>query len=116
VVVEALQDRRAMPQEAEMTARAGQSKSRKRSTRQATTATSKSGTDKTKKQILITLLQRSKGTTLAELGRAVGWQPHSVRGFLSGTAKHISGSNLQSEEAHGRARRYRLVKAGKGSR
>ena len=33
---------------------------------------------------LMALLERPNGATLAELMQASGWQPHSVRGFLSG--------------------------------
>src|SRR5947207_37657 len=42
----------------------------------------RSGTSKTEK--ILTLLKRPGGTTLKELIKATGWQPHSVRGFLSG--------------------------------
>src|SRR5437870_9415720 len=33
---------------------------------------------------VLDLLKRSGGATLKELLKATGWQPHSVRGFLSG--------------------------------
>ncbi len=33
------------------------------------------------------LLRRAKGATLAEVQEATGWQPHSVRAFLSGLRK-----------------------------
>ena len=34
---------------------------------------------------VLDLLKRSGGVTLKELMKATGWQPHSVRGYLSGT-------------------------------
>jgi hypothetical protein len=39
----------------------------------------------TKTEKVLGLLKRPKGTTLKELLKATGWQPHSLRGFLSGT-------------------------------
>jgi hypothetical protein len=33
------------------------------------------------------LLARARGATMAELGAATGWQPHSVRAMLSGLRK-----------------------------
>jgi hypothetical protein len=37
----------------------------------------------TKKQKAITMMQRPQGATGRELEKALGWLPHSVRGFLS---------------------------------
>ena len=37
----------------------------------------------TKGAAIIELLKRKEGATLGDLTRATGWQPHSVRGFLS---------------------------------
>lgn len=34
---------------------------------------------------VLELLKRSSGASLKELMKATGWQPHSVRGLLSGT-------------------------------
>ena len=36
---------------------------------------------------VIRLLQRPEGATVAEVIDATGWQPHTVRGVLSGTLK-----------------------------
>jgi hypothetical protein len=64
---------------------------------------------KTKKQIAIALLERPKGASLAEMQRAMGWQQHSVRGFLAGTVKKMADVTLISEKAEGGSRRYRVV-------
>ncbi len=39
----------------------------------------------TKKALVLAMLRRPQGATLADLVQATGWQSHSVRGFLSGT-------------------------------
>jgi len=36
---------------------------------------------------ILALIRRSKGATLAEMQKITGWQPHSVRGYLSSAAK-----------------------------
>ncbi len=41
----------------------------------------------TKQAIIINLLSREEGATLAELIDATGWKPHSVRGHLSNLRK-----------------------------
>ena len=63
----------------------------------------------TKTQKAITLLQRPKGVTVAELGKATGWQKHSVRGFMSGTLKKRKGLEILSEKDEKGVRRYRIA-------
>jgi hypothetical protein len=46
-------------------------------------ATASRPSSKTSK--VLDMLKRPNGATLKELMKATGWQPHSVRGFLSGT-------------------------------
>jgi hypothetical protein len=53
------------------------------------------------------LLKRKTGATLAELVAATAWQPHSVRGFLSGTVRKRMALVLLSE-ASADGRRYRI--------
>ncbi len=65
----------------------------------------------TKKQIAVSLLQRSKGASIAEMQRAMGWQEHSVRGFLAATVKKMQGVTLISEKPDDGPRRYRVVRA-----
>jgi hypothetical protein len=38
-----------------------------------------------KKQIVLDLLNRKDGATMAEIAKATGWQNHSIRGFISGS-------------------------------
>jgi hypothetical protein len=66
----------------------------------------------TKKHIAVSLLQRSKGASIAEMQRAMGWQEHSVRGFLAATIKKMPGVTLVSEKAENGPRRYRVEAAG----
>ena len=66
----------------------------------------------TKKQIGLSLLQRSKGASIAEMQNAMGWQSHSVRGFLAGTVKKVPGVILVSEKPGTGPRRYRVEAAG----
>ncbi len=65
----------------------------------------------TKKQIALSLLQRSKGASITEMQRAMGWQAHSVRGFLAGTVRKMPDVILVSEKAENGPRRYRVEAA-----
>ena len=64
---------------------------------------------KTKQAILIDHLSRAKGATLAELVEATGWQPHSVRGAISGTLRKKLGLAVTSETTDNRGRVYRIA-------
>jgi hypothetical protein len=66
-----------------------------------------------KQQRCLDLLARRDGATLEELTTATDWQPHSVRGFLSGTVKKKLGLTLVSSRDDDGARRYRLDGAAK---
>jgi len=62
-----------------------------------------------KQDMIIRLLKRAKGATLAEIGKATDWQEHSIRGFMSGTLKKKLALNIQSEKNTKGIRRYRIV-------
>ena len=64
----------------------------------------------TKSERVTVLLQRAKGASIAEIMTATGWQPHSVRGFMSGTLVKQKGLKLESEKTNGE-RRYRVIAA-----
>jgi hypothetical protein len=56
----------------------------------------------------LALLGRAEGATIAELQKATGWKPHSVRGFLAGTVKKKLELDITStKEARGRVYRLR---------
>jgi hypothetical protein len=57
---------------------------------------------------MVSLLHR--GTTIAALMDATGWQAHSVRGFLAGVIKRKLGLSLVSDKVHGE-RVYRIAEA-----
>jgi len=76
----------------------------------STTSMTKVPNRKTKKQTAIQLLRRVRGASLAELEKRLAWQPHSVRGFLSGTARKLDGFDLVSQTSKSGKRRYRLIK------
>lgn len=67
-----------------------------------------------KQQRCLDLLARRDGVTLAELVAATAWQPHSVRGFLSGTVKKKLGLSLISSRDDNGNRRYSLERTARG--
>lgn len=56
---------------------------------------------------ILELLARPEGATIAELAAATDWQPHSIRGALSGVLAKRYGVVLASEVVEGRGRVYR---------
>ena len=55
---------------------------------------------------VLELLKRPHGATLKELMKATGWQPHSVRGFLSGTVGKKMGLAVTSTKGEDGERSY----------
>jgi len=60
---------------------------------------------------MLTMLQSPDGATVAAMVQATGWQPHSVRGFLSGVVRKRLGLQLVSTTADG-DRVYRVDSGG----
>jgi hypothetical protein len=55
---------------------------------------------------VLELLKRPGGVTAKELMKATGWQPHSVRGFLSGTIGKKMGLTVTSTKSDDGERNY----------
>ena len=61
-----------------------------------------------KTAIILDLLKRPGGATANELREATGWQPHSVRGFLSGTVGRKMGLAVASTKGEDGERSYAI--------
>jgi hypothetical protein len=61
-----------------------------------------------KTEKVLDLLKRSGGVTLKDLMKATGWQPHSVRGFLSGTVGKKMGLTVTSVKGENEERTYSI--------
>jgi len=78
-----------------------------KSTKEATPP--KDAREGSKKAIVLELLRRPEGATLADIQSATGWQPHSVRGFISGSLSKKMGLNVESFKTPEGARAYRIA-------
>ena len=58
---------------------------------------------------VVAMLQRKNGATLSEIMDKMGWQKHTVRGFMAGAMKK-AGYNVESFKPEGGERTYRINK------
>ena len=63
----------------------------------------------TKKEIVLELLRRKEGATMAEIATATQWQNHSIRGFISGSVSKKMGLAVESSKNDSGERTYRIV-------
>jgi hypothetical protein len=62
-----------------------------------------------KKAIVLALLRRKEGATMAEIAEATDWQKHSIRGFISGNLTKKMGLTVESTKNEGGERTYRIA-------
>jgi hypothetical protein len=62
--------------------------------------------DGSKTATILEMLKRPGGATAKELLKATSWQPHSLRGFLSGTVGKKMGLSVTSTKAEDGERSY----------
>lgn len=99
------------------------SKDAKKATKQAKAAPKKQAKEKaakvkeakvprefSKKNIVLDLLRRPKGTTMAEIAKATDWQNHSIRGFISGNLTKKMGLTVESTKNEAGERTYKIAK------
>ena len=95
---------------ASTTARAKKPARTKRATKTKAAATKASTPRAESKQAqLIAMLKRPDGATIAEVVEALTWQPHTLRGAMSGALKKKLGLKVESEKVDDRGRVYRVA-------
>ena len=90
-------------------------KTRKKAGKRQKRATARPGAKKaptaregSKKAEVLALMRRPKGATLKEIMKATAWQPHTVRGFVSGTLIKKQGLKVESFRSEDKERTYRI--------
>ena len=63
----------------------------------------------TKQALVIEMLRRKEGATIAEIVEATGWASHTTRGFFAGALKKKIGLTIESGKDDTRGRVYRVV-------
>ncbi len=82
---------------------------RRRATSRRVDAPARNGT---KQALLVGMLQRPGGATIEQMTAKTGWQPHSVRGAISGALKKKLGLTVESAVTEDRGRVYRIAERG----
>ena len=102
----------ATPEAAPASAKAGKApKAAKGARKAAKTATSAPvPREFSKKAIVLDMLRRKGGATMAEIMKATDWQCHSVRGFISGTLTKKMGLSIESTRSESGERTYKSVR------
>ena len=105
----ALSRPRGRPPTAKATKRATPAKNAPQGKRAAKTQEATAPREGSKTAQVVTMLQRKNGATLAEIMEKMGWQRHTVRGFMAGAMKK-AGYTVESFKPEGGERTYRINK------
>jgi hypothetical protein len=63
-----------------------------------------------KKAIVLDMLKRKGGATMAEIAQETGWKCHTIRGFISGTLTKKMGLSIESTRSESGERTYKAVR------
>jgi hypothetical protein len=62
-----------------------------------------------KKAVILAMLRGPEGATLGQIIEVTNWQPHTVRGFISGAVGKQLGLKVESTRTETGERRYRIL-------
>ena len=77
--------------------------------RKAPERKAKAAAGESRKDLVLRLLMRAKGATVAEIMEPTGWLPHTTRSFISAMLGKKLGHKIESEKIEGRGRVYRIA-------
>ena len=76
--------------------------------KKATVTSERKTREGTKQAMVIEMLRRPEGATIAEIVEATSWASHTTRGFLAGAIKKKLGLTIESTKDDARGRIYRF--------
>jgi hypothetical protein len=59
--------------------------------------------------MVLELMSRKQGAAMSEIGKATGWQNHTIRGFISGNVTKKMGLAVESFKNEAGERIYRII-------
>jgi hypothetical protein len=75
----------------------------------ATPAQGRKTREGTKQALIISMLGRPEGASIAEIAEASGWLSHTIRGMIAGSLKKKLGLTIASDKVEGRGRVYKIA-------
>jgi Protein of unknown function (DUF3489) len=84
-------------------------KAKKAATPKKAAKATKAARSGSKAAIVLAMMRRKEGATLAEIAKATDWQNHSIRGFVSGHVTKKLGLKVESTKSEAGERTYRIV-------